>query len=164
MQTPLKSIEQLAPFATAADLIARKHDPIVSVAPGTNIFDAVRRMEETQVGLLLVLEGDKLVGVVSERDCVRAVVLRGLSARDTSVREVMTRAVHAARPDSKIPECITILHEKGIRHLPIVAGERVQGVLAVHDFMGALIERHERLLRRLEEERITMLFPDPGSY
>ena len=164
METPLKSIEQLAPFATAAELVARKHEPLVSISPGASISDAVQRMEETQVGLLLVMESEKLVGVLSERDCVRAVVLRELAARDTRVRDVMTQEVHTAAPDAKIPACITILHEKGIRHLPIVAGGRVHGVLAVHDFMGALIERHERLLRRLEEERITMLFPDTGSY
>jgi CBS domain-containing protein len=164
MPTPIKSMDELMPFATAGELIARKREPPVSIAPGASILDAMERMSETQAGLLLVLDRDELAGVISERDCARAVVLRSLSARHTPVREVMSRAVHSAPPDWKIPACIMLMHEKGIGHLPIVAQGRVQGVLSIRDLMGSLIERHERLLRRFQEERLTLLFPDTGSY
>ena len=76
----------------------------------------------------------------------------------------MTARVHTVAPEAKIPECVMLMHEKAIRHLPVVSGGKVVGVLSVRDLMGALIERHERLLRRLQEERLTLLFPDPSSY
>ena len=67
-------------------------------------------------------------------------------------------------PDWKIPECVRLMHQKDIRHVPVMRGNEVIGVLSVRDFMGALIERHERLLRRFDEERLTLLYPDPSSY
>lgn len=152
------------PFATAAELVAKKRPPFVSVAPDESVFVAMERMNETQAGLLVVIEREQLVGVVSERDCARAVVLRSVEPRATPVRDVMTRSVHTAPPDCKIPECIMLMHDRNIGHLPIVAQGRVRGVLSVRDLMGSLIERHERLLRRLQEERLTLLFPDTGSY
>jgi CBS domain-containing protein len=164
MPTPVTSMEQLMPFATAAELLAKKGGQPVTVAPTASVFIAMERMRDKHVGLLVVIEAEKIVGVVSERDCARAIVLGSLSARDTRVRDVMTHEVHTAPPDCKIPECIMAMHAKGVGHLPIVRDGKVQGVLTVHDLMGALIERHERLLRRFQEERLTLLFPDTGSY
>jgi CBS domain-containing protein len=164
MQAPMKSMEQLMPFATAAELIARKREPPVWIPPTASVFDAVQCMTERRVSLLVVLDAEQLVGVVSERDCAVAAVLRAVDPRATPVREIMTREVHTAPPEWKIPECVMVMHEKAIRHLPIVAQGRVHGVLSVRDLMGALIERHERLLRRFQEERLTLLFPDPSSY
>lgn len=164
MQTPLKSMEQLMPFATAADLVAKKAQPVVSVAQTSTVAMAMQRMEELRAGLAVVLDGEKLVGVISERDCARAVVLRSLPARDTVVRDVMTTPVLTASPQSRIPECVKLMHDKGVGHLPVVVNGKVQGVLSLQDFMGALIERYERVVRRLQEERLTILYPDGGSY
>jgi CBS domain-containing protein len=117
-----------------------------------------------RTGLAVVLDGEKLVGVISERDCARAVVLRSLAAGQTIVRDVMTTPALTVSPQNKIPECVKLMHEKGIGHLPVVANGRVQGVLSLQDIMGALIERYERIVRRLQEERLTILYPDTGSY
>ena len=76
----------------------------------------------------------------------------------------MTTRVHTVAPETKLPECVTLMHRSRIRHLPVMAAERVAGVLSVRDLMGSLIERHERLLRRLQEERVTLLFPYSSSY
>jgi CBS domain-containing protein len=164
MRLPLTSMEQLVPFATAGELVAQKSQPLVSIEPATTLFAAMQRMAEAHVGLVVVLESGRLAGVVSERDCARAVVLGAIDAKRTPVSAVMTTQVHTCPPESKIPECVTLMHEKSIGHLPVVAGGQVQGVLSVRDLMGALIVRHERLLRRLHEERLTLLFPDPSSY
>jgi CBS domain-containing protein len=157
-------MEQLVPFATAGQLIKKKPEPIVSCTPDATLFEAMQSMQAKAIGLLLILEKQRLVGVISERDCARGCVLRSLDPRTTRVRDVMCADVHIASPQMKIPECITLMHEKSIGHLPVVDQGRVEGVLSVRDLMGSLIERHERLLRRLHEERLTLLFPDPSSY
>ena len=164
MLTRLRSLEQLMPFATAGELIAKKRQPLVAVSPGTTVLGALREMKEKHIAFLPVLDGEKLVGVLAERDIACGVILEQRSAKDTAVRDIMTTRVHTVAPDSKVPECVMLMHREGIRHLPVVSAGKVQGVLSVRDLMGSLIERHERLLRRLQEERLTLLFPDPSSY
>lgn len=152
------------PFPTAAELLSRKKDEVVSVPPATTVLAAMQLMAQKDIGFLPVIDGGTLAGVLSERDCARRMVLQELPAATTTVREIMTTTVHSVPPQSKIPECIMLMHAKGIRHLPVVSGNAVVGVLSVRDLMGALIERHERLLRRFGEERLTLLYPDPSSY
>jgi len=164
MKIPLTSMEQLLPFPTAGDLIAKKRDALVSVTPATTVLVAMQTMAEKHLGFLAVIENGKLAGVLSERDCARRVVLGQLAADKTAVRDIMTTSVHTVAPESKIPECVTLMHEKNIRHLPVMRGNEVMGVLSVRDLMGALIMRHERLLRQLAEERLTLMYPDPSSY
>ena len=160
MRARLRSLEQLMPFATAGELIAHKRRPLVSISPDTTARDALRAMEENDIGFLPVLEGEKLAGVVSERDIARGVILQ----HRVIVREIMTTQVHTVAPETKVADCVTLMHRERIRHLPVVSGGAVLGVLSVRDLMGSLIERHERLLRRLHDERVTLLFPYPSSY
>src|SRR5215203_1103410 len=164
MKIPLTSMEQLLPFPTAGDLIAKKRDALVSVTPATTVLVAMQTMAEKHLGFLAVIENGKLAGVLSERDCARRVVLGQLAADKTAVRDIMTTSVHTVAPDTKIPDCVTLMHGKNIRHLPVMRGNEVMGVLSVRDLMGALIMRHERLLRQLAEERLTLMYPDPSSY
>ena len=160
MQARLRSLEQLTPFATAGELIAEKGHPVVSVSADTTARAAMREMEQNRVAFLLVHEGGKLVGVVSERDIARGVLMR----QCTVVRDIMTTQVHSVAPDAKVPECVTLMHRSRVRHLPVVKRGRVLGVLSVPDLMGSLIERHERLPRRLHDERATLLLPYPSGY
>ena len=164
METPLRSVDQLMPFATAGELCAKRSEPVISTAPQTSVLQAMQKMVEKDIGFLVVLENDRLVGVVSARDCARRVLLARQSAAEVMVRDIMITRVHTVPPSFRVPECITLMHERGVRHLPVADGDRVQGVLSVRDLMGSLIERHERLLRRLEQERLTILYPDPSSY
>ena len=164
MHVPLTSMEQLLPFPTAEDLLAKKHEALVSVPPHATVLAALQRMAEKHIGFLPVVENGTLAGVLSERDCARRVVLQRLAAESTAVREIMTTPVHSVPPHAKIPECIALMHQKEIRHLPVMRGNEVLGVLSVRDMMAALLERHERLQRRLMEERLTLLYPDPSSY
>jgi CBS domain-containing protein len=148
------------PLPTAGELIAQRSKPLVSVSPDTTARAALSTMEENDIGFLPVLNDGKLVGVLSERDIARGVVLH----HRTGVREVMTTHVHTVAPETQAPECITLMHNCRIRHLPVVSSRSVVGVLSVRDLMGALIKRHERLLRRLHDERVSLLFPYPSSY
>ncbi len=95
------------------------------------------------------------MGVASERDIARGVLL----PRRTAVHEIMTTQVHTVAPDARVPECVTLMYRSRIRHLPVVEHGRVLGVLSVPDLMGSLIERNERLLRRLHDERAALLIP-----
>jgi CBS domain-containing protein len=159
MLTRLRSLEQLMPFATAGELLMQKRQSVVTVSPGATAIDALREMEEQDIGFLPVVEGGKLVGVLTERDIARGVILRSR----TLVREIMTTEVYTVEPDTRMPECLTIMHGAHIRHLPVMAAERVAGVLSMRELTGSLIERHEKLLRKLNEERVTLLFPYPRN-
>jgi len=160
MLTRLRSLEQLMPFATAGELIAAKGQALISVSPDITARAALREMEENDIAFLPVLEGGKLVGVVAERDIARGVILH----RRTLVRDIMTTDVHTVAPETEVPDCLTTMYRARIRHLPVMVAERIAGVLSVRDLTGSLIERHERLLRRLHDERVTLLFPSPSSY
>ena len=136
----------------------QKRQLVVMAAPGTTVVAALREMEEKDIAFLPVLEGHKLVGVV--RDIARGVILHSR----TLVCDIMTTDVHTVAPETKVPDCLTTMYRARIRHLPVMAAERVAGVLSVRDLTGSLIERHERLLRRLHDERMTLLSPYPSSY
>ena len=165
MPARLTSVEQLMPFPTAADLLATKSlKGVISVEPDTTVLAAMQAMADKQIGFLPVLMHGALAGVVSERDCARKVVLHQLPADSTAVSAIMSSPVYSVPPQAKIPECIMLMHDKGIRHLPVMAGSEIVGVLSVRDLMAALVVRHERLLRRFHEERLTLLYPDPSSY
>lgn len=147
------------PLPTAGELVARNRRSLVSVSPSTTARNALRAMEKNDISFVPVLEGERLVGVVSERDIARGVILHYRAA----VREIMTRDVNKVAPETKLLECMMLMHAIRVRHLPVVSSDRVLGVLSVRDLMGALLKRHERLLRRLHDKRETLLFPCPSS-
>jgi CBS domain-containing protein len=159
MLTRLRPLEQLMPLATAGELLSQKSRPVVAVVPPTTAIAALRRMEEEDIAFLPVLEDGKLVGVVAERDA-RGVILHGR----TFVREIVSTQLHTVSPETRVTECLTLMHRARIRHLPVLDAQRVTGVLSVRDLTGSLIERHERLLRKLNEERMTLRFPYSSSY
>jgi len=148
------------PFDTAGELLSRQHQHLVTTSPDATAREALERMAEKDIGFLPVLEHGKLVGVVSERDIARGVILR----HRTRLREVMSSGVHTVAPAATVPECLVLMQRARIRHLPVVKGGAVLGVLSVRDLTGSLIERHERLLRKFHDERLTLLFPYPSSY
>ena len=165
MPARLRSVEQLMPFPTAAELLAAKAlKGVIAAAPESSVLAAMQTMADRHIGFLPVIAEGVVLGVVSERDCVRKAVLRQLPAADTPVSAIMSTPVHSVAPEAKVPECITLMHEKGVRHVPVMAGGEMLGVLSVRDLLAALVHRHERLLRRFEEERLTLLYPDPSSY
>ena len=164
MEIPFTTMEQLMPFPTAQELIAKQRGPMESVPPGMTVMAALKMMAEKNIRFLAVVDNRKLAGVLSERDCARRVILGKLDAAGTAVRDIMSKDVHTVKPETKIPECIMLMYAKDVGYLPVLSGSELVGVLSIREVMGALIERHERLLRRLGEERLTLMYPDPSSY
>ena len=164
MKHPLKSPEQLLAFKPLKRVLAAKSPGAHSVAPGTSMFDALRLMADKEIGFLVVLDGAKLVGVVSERDYARKVVLQGKASSNTPVRDIMTRKVVSVGLAQTIPECMALMDRHGIRHLPVTDGDAVIGVLSVRDLLKEIVEHHERLIRTLELEKSTLLNPSGSHY
>jgi CBS domain-containing protein len=138
-------------MAVVAQLLKHKRDAIYSVEPEAPVLAAIRLMAEHSVGALLVMRGQELVGVVSERDYARKVILKGRSSSETLVREIMSSPVITVRPDQSVRECMQIVTDKRIRHLPVVTGERVVGVLSIGDLVRAVLEEQQKTIEELEQ-------------
>ena len=131
-------------------LLDQKPKGIHSIAPDEPVLAAIRKMAEHHIGALLVMSGDRLVGIVSERDYARKVVLLGRSSTETKVDAIMTGKVVTVSPRQDANDCMRLMTDKRIRHLPVVSGERVVGVLSIGDLVRAVIEEQERTIADLE--------------
>ena len=131
-------------------LLEQKPKGIYSVAPTDPVLTAIKKMAEHHVGALLVMNGDKLVGIVSERDYARKVVLLGRSSEETKVEAIMTSKVITVTPKQDAHDCMRLMTDMRIRHLPVVSGDRVTGVLSIGDLVRAVIEEQERTIADLE--------------
>jgi CBS domain-containing protein len=152
------------PYKTLKQILAAKPFAALSVAPETTVLSALKTMAAKGVGFLVVLEREKLVVVVSERDYARKVVLEGKASADTSVREIMTEKVVSVTVDQTVPQCMALMDKGGFRHLPVVEGNKVIGVLSIRDLLKEVVSHHEHLIRDLERERLEIMNPDPSSY
>ncbi len=130
-------------------ILARKPD-VYSVAPDATVFEALRLMEQRNIGALLVMKGDRLVGIFSERDYARRMILHGRTSRDTPVREVMTEDVFVITPDATAGECMVQMTDRHIRHLPVVEGGRVAGVISIGDVVKAVMDDLRFSIQQLE--------------
>ena len=131
-------------------LLDQKPRAIYFVGPEEPVLAAIKKMAEHHVGALLVMSGDKLVGIVSERDYARKVVLLGRSSTETRVDAIMTARVVTVTAKQDAHDCMRLMTDMRIRHLPVVAGERVIGVLSIGDLVRAVIEEQERTIADLE--------------
>ena len=138
-------------MAVVAQLLKHKRDIIYSVDPEAPVLEAIRLMAEHGVGALLVMQGQQLVGVVSERDYARKVILKGRSSSETLVRQIMSSPVLTVRPDQSVRECMQIVNDKRVRHLPVVEGERVVGVLSIGDLVRAVLDEQQKTIEELEQ-------------
>ena len=135
---------------TVADILKSKGNDVYSVAPGDTIFDAVKLMADKEIGSVVVMEGDKLVGIMTERDYARKVVLEGKSSRESSVGDVMTRQVLCASPERTVDECMALMTDKRARHLPVLDHKRVVGVVSIGDLVKAVINDQQILIDQLQ--------------
>ncbi len=132
-------------------ILDEKGHDVWLVGPDESIYAALQLMAEKNVGALLVMEGDKLVGIFSERDYARKVVLQGKGSRETPVRDVMTSLVIAVPPDFTVDRCMALMTEKRIRHLPVIRDERVEGVISIGDVVKAYISAQAQTIQHLED-------------
>ena len=164
MANPIKTPEELLAYRPLNDLLAAKPQVVHSVRPTDSVYSALEVMEKHGIGFLVVLDSGLLAGVLSERDYARKVALQGRASKDTAVRDIMTTQVVTVTPAHTVPQCMALMHSHGFRHLPVMAGDAVVGVLSIGDLLKATIEHHERLIRDLETERMTILNPNVSSY
>jgi CBS domain-containing protein len=135
---------------TVADMLAQKSSVVHAVSPDTTVLEAIAQMDAKRVGALLVMQGDKMVGILSERDYTRKVILLGRASRDTRVAEIMTAQVIVVRPQTGLGECLQLVTNHGIRHLPVVDGDRVIGVLSIGDLVRAVVAQQAETISSLK--------------
>ena len=142
----MRTVRQLLASKASADSGPEIH----SIGPDASVIDAIRLMAEQRIGAVLVMEGARLVGILSERDYARKVVLEGRSSKDTPVRDIMTANVIGVRPDDTTDACMQIVTDQRIRHLPVREGDAVIGVVSIGDLVKAVIEDQRLELDQLQ--------------
>ena len=128
----------------------KNHKELISIQPNRPVFDALVILAEYKIGALAVMDGNKLVGIFSERDYAREVVLQGRSSKTTQIQEVMTAKVLSGKPDELVDTAMNMMSEKRIRHLPVLDGEKVLGMLSMGDLVKETITYQKNLIKQLE--------------
>ncbi len=137
-------------MATTRHLLDRKSRAIFSIGPDEPVLEAIRLMAERHVGALLVMQGEELVGIVSERDYARKVILKGRSSADTPVAQIMSAPVVTVSLSNSVQECMQLVTTKRIRHLPVLEGKKVVGVVSIGDLVKAVMEEQQQTIEQLE--------------
>ncbi len=131
-------------------LLDAKGRGTVSIAPDASVFDAIKLMADKAVGSLLVMDGDRLCGIITERDYARKVIIKGRSSENTLVSDIMTADVVTTTSAETVNECMELMSSKGIRHLPVVEDEHVIGMLSMRDLVQAIIADQQEEIEQLE--------------
>lgn len=132
-------------------LLDRKGTEIISIAEDASVLDAIKLMADRSIGSLLVMEGDTLKGIVTERDYARKVIIKGRSSKSTQVREIMTTEIYTANTNQTVNDCMTVMTEKRIRHLPVVESDKVLGLISIGDLVQAIIEDQQAEIEQLAQ-------------
>lgn len=135
---------------TVRQVLQEKGGEVYSISPQATVYEALQLMAEKNIGAVVVLEGDQVAGIFSERDYARKVVLQGKASRTTTVGEVMTREVLYAKLEDSIEDCMSLMTAKRHRHLPVMDGGRLVGVVSIGDVVKAIISDRESTIRELE--------------
>ncbi len=122
------------------------------ISPDATVFDALRMMANKDVGALLVMQNEKLLGIFTERDYSRKIILRGKASRDTHVEEVMTRDIHPVHPDQTVQECMELMTHKHTRYLPVVEEDRVVGIISIGDVVNDIMYQQREKIKNLEDQ------------
>ncbi len=137
----MKSVKQL---------LSSKGHEVWSIRPQDSMYDAIKLMADKEIGALLVMDASQLVGIVTERDYARKVVLQGKASKQTPVEDIMTTNVLCARPEQTVEECMALMTEKRVRHLPVLEEGSVVGLISMGDLVKAIIEEQQFIIEQLE--------------
>lgn len=143
--------EMTMAMTTVRQLIQIKGNDVWSIGPDDSVFDALRLMSEKNIGACLVMVSDKLVGIMSERDYARKVILFGKTSKETYVREIMSSKVVTIHPDQTMEECMEIMTKYHIRHLPVVADAKVEGIISIGDVVRDIIYQQRKTIKEMEK-------------
>jgi CBS domain-containing protein len=135
---------------TVKQILDAKGREVWTIQPEASVFEAIQLMAEKKVGALVVADGDKPVGIISERDYARKVILKGKSSQETPIRDIMTTDVVCTRLDQTVEECMALVTEKRIRHLPVLDGEQLVGIISIGDLVKTIIAEQQFMIEQLE--------------
>ena len=131
-------------------LLDKKGHEVYSVSPDATVYDALKLMAKKEIGALVVIEDEKMVGILSERDYARKIILKGKSSKETAVADVMSTPIISINPGSSIDECMTLMTTKHIRHLPIIENDKLLGIVSIGDVVKAVISEQESVIHELK--------------
>ena len=137
-------------MATVRDMIRKKGEEVFMIAPDATVFEAIRLMAKHNIGALLVMTEGNVDGIVSERDCIRKVEVEGKSSKDTQVSTIMTSKLITVNCDQPLEECMALMLDKNIRHLPVYDGAKLMGLLSVRDVLKEVVDVQQMMLSELE--------------
>jgi CBS domain-containing protein len=151
--SPTRSIvlDTMEIAGTVSAILADKGSAVWSIAPNSTVFDAIKMMAEKNVGALPVLENEKLVGIISERDYTRKVILQGRSSKETFVREIMTNDPFTAHPGDSVSECMQLMTDRRVRHLPVTESGKMVGLISIGDLVRRIILTQSAAIDHLEQ-------------
>ncbi|SRR6266566_5965240 len=157
MDHPLRRPEEILAYRPLKQILAAKPKALWTVGPRDNALSAMQLMADKNIGLLVVMENKAVVGVLTERDCVRRLVLAGKSPEATPVTDIMVRNVVKADIANTFAHCLKLMHEHHIRHLPVIEDGVAIGVISIRDLLREAVAHHAKVISELERERMTML-------
>ena len=135
---------------TVNDILQEKGAEVYSIAPDAKVYDALQMMADKNVGALMVIENDSTVGLVSERDYARKIVLKGKLSKDVPVRDIMTTEMVCVHPNEDVERCMELMTNKRVRHLPVFEGDRLMGLVSIGDIVNTIIRHKEEIIEQLE--------------
>lgn len=135
---------------TVNEILEAKPQRLLSILPSATVLDALKMMADYEVGALVVLDGERLAGIFSERDYARKVILHGKASKDTSVADIMTHKVVCVRPEQSVEDCMALMTDKHIRHLPVLREKRVIGVISIGNVVKEVISEQRFVIEQLE--------------
>jgi CBS domain-containing protein len=156
MENPLRRPEEILAFRSLRQILATKPKVLWTVAPADTVLTAVQIMVDKDIGLLAVIDGGTLAGVLSDRDCARRVLLAKKSPESTLVADVMVRNVVTIDVGRTFADCLRLMHQHGIRHLPVVDNGKVITVVSIRDLLSEAVTHHAKIIEELERERLTI--------
>ncbi len=136
-------------MSTVRQVLEDKGFAVATIGPDASVYDAVAAMADQEIGSLVVVEGGRVVGLISERDYARKVILKGRVSKETRVREIMATRVPYARPDQTVEECMAVLTDLRVRHLPVMDGGRLVGIISIGDLVKAIIDEQKFIIEQL---------------
>ncbi|MCU7892979.1 MAG: CBS domain-containing protein [Candidatus Thiodiazotropha sp. (ex Ustalcina ferruginea)] len=134
---------------TVNQLLQSKGFDVVTIDPNASVFEALKLMAEKRIGSLVVLENGDVAGLFSERDYARNIILKGRTSKETRVEEIMTRHVIVTKPQQSVEECMAIMTDKRVRHLPVMQNEKLVGIISIGDLVKAIIEEQQFVIEQL---------------
>ena len=133
-----------------SDILQSKGNNVFSVTENISVFDALKIMGEKNIGALVVMDNEKLQGIISERDYARKIILKGKASQDTQVKDIMTEKVISVLPEDSIEKCMELMSGKHIRHLPVIDNDKVVGIISITDVVTAIIQMQKETITHLQ--------------